>query len=101
MDPKFFLLIIFLFLPKLTYSQIVDEDLPKAFEEIFGDGTIDEKVNVYDHISSSVEDLIKLFHHETILAEKLEGTAEAKLYIDEIKQRYSREHLFCVDFHFM
>ena len=94
MDPKFFLLIIFSFLSELIVSQIVDDDLPKAFEEIFGDGTIDDKVNVYEHISSSVEDMIRLFHHETILAEKIEGTAEAKLYIDEIKQRYSWEHLF-------
>ena len=88
MDPKIFLLTIFSFLSKLTFSQIVDKDLPKAFEEIFGDGTIDEKVNIYDHISSSVEDMIKLFHHETVLAEKLEGTADTKSYIDEIKQRY-------------
>ena len=30
--------------------------------------------------------MIKLFHHETFLAEKLVGINEAKLYIDEIKR---------------
>ena len=86
MDLKFFLIINFL--SKLIFSQIVEEGaVPKAFEEIFGNGTIDDRVNSYEHITSSVEDLLKLFYHETFLADKLEGIEEAKYYIDEIKQR--------------
>ena len=87
MHLKFNLFLIFL--SKLTNSQKVDE----YFEEIFGDSTIDESVNVYDHVSSSVEDMIKLFHHETFLAEKLVGINEAKSYIDEIKQRYNYDQM--------
>ena len=70
--------------------QEFDTSLQNAFEEIFGDGReekICESRNVYNHISSSTEDLVKLFHHESFLAEKLENVGEAKPYLKEINQR--------------
>ena len=62
-----------------------------AFEEIFGqDGKVEkicESRNVFNHISSSTEDLVKLFHHESFLAEKLKDVGVAKPYLKEINQR--------------
>ena len=62
-----------------------------VFEEIFGqDGKVEkigESRNVYNHISSSTEDLVKLFHHESLLAEKLKDVGAAKPYLKEINQR--------------
>ena len=65
-------------------------NIQNAFEEIFGDGRVEkisESWNVYDHISSSTEDLVKLFHHESFLGEKFKNFGEAKPYLKEINQR--------------
>ena len=70
--------------------QKFDTNLQNAFEEIFGNGRVEkigENRNVYDHISSSTEDLVKLFHHESFLAEKIKNIGEAKPYLKEIIQR--------------
>ena len=70
--------------------QKFNTNLQNAFEEIFGDGRVEkigESRNVYNHISSSTEDLVKLFHHESFLAEKFKNVGEAKTYLKEINQR--------------
>ena len=49
-------------------------NVQNVFEEIFGDGRVEkigESRNVYDHISSSTEDLVKLFHHESFWVKNL------------------------------
>lgn len=77
---------------QIFLSQKADTNLQNhAFEEIFGqDGKVEkigESRNVYNHISSSTEDLVKLFHHESLLAEKLKDVGAAKPYLKEINQR--------------
>ena len=70
--------------------QNFNSNLQNDFEEIFGDGRVEnigKSRNDYDHISSSTEDLVKLFHHESFLAEKFKNVGEAKPYLKEINQR--------------